>query len=62
VSIVARIQGHKPSATAEQHYRLRPLGPMRLWLQRIEAQILGEASVATPMVSGAAPVLHGVGA
>ena len=29
--IVAQIQGHKPSATAEKHYRARPLDLLRLW-------------------------------
>ena len=43
--VVAQIQGHKPSATAEKHYRARPLDLLRLWHCRIEAWILSEAGV-----------------
>lgn len=45
VGIVAQIQGHKPSAIAEKHYRARPLDLLRLWHQRIEDWILVEAGV-----------------
>ncbi len=40
VGIVAQIQGHKPSATAEKHYRQRPLDLLRLWHTQIEAKLL----------------------
>ena len=40
VGIVAQIQGHKPSATAEKHYRVRPLDLLRMWHTKIEKQIL----------------------
>jgi integrase len=40
VGIVAQIQGHKPSATAEKHYRVRPLDLLRLWHTKIEKKIL----------------------
>jgi len=43
VGIVAQIQGHKPSAIAEKHYRVRPLDLLRLWHVRIETWILTEA-------------------
>lgn len=43
--IVAQIQGHKPSATAEKHYRVRPLDLLRLHHERIEAWILEQAGV-----------------
>ena len=46
VGIVAQIQGHKPSAIAEKHYRVRPLDLLRLWHERIEAWILDEAGIA----------------
>jgi integrase len=62
VGIVAQIQGHKPSAIAEKHYRVRPLDLLRLWHQRIEAWILGEAGIAVPAAEGAAPALRAVGA
>jgi len=45
VGVVAQIQGHKPSATAEKHYRKRPLDLLRLWHTRIEDWILNEAGI-----------------
>jgi len=59
VGIVAQIQGHKPSAIAEKHYRVRPLDLLRLWHQRIEAWILGEAGIEAPrheQAAGPAPL------
>ena len=46
VGIVAQIQGHKPSATAEKHYTIRPLELLALHHNRIEAWILEQASIA----------------
>ncbi len=43
--VVAQIQGHKPSATAEKHYTVRPLDLLRLHHERIEAWILEQAKV-----------------
>lgn len=43
--VVAQIQGHKPSATAEKHYKRRPLDLLRLHHERIEAWILKEGGV-----------------
>ena len=43
--VVAQIQGHKPSATAEKHYRVRPLDLLRVHDERIEAWILEQARV-----------------
>jgi integrase len=43
--VVAQIQGHKPSATAEKHYRIRPLDLLRVHHERIEAWILEQAGV-----------------
>lgn len=45
VGIVAQIQGHKPSALAEKHYRRRPLDLLRVWHVKIEAWILNEADL-----------------
>ncbi len=45
VGIVAQIQGHKPSAIAEKHYRVRPLDLLRMWHERIEAWILEQAGI-----------------
>ena len=43
--VVAQIQGHKPSATAEKHYKRRPLDLLRVHHERIEAWVLKEAGV-----------------
>ncbi len=60
VGVVAQIQGHKPSAIAEKHYRVRPLDLLRMWHERIEAWILSEAGIEQPKVEGhgAVPVLR----
>jgi integrase len=43
--VVAQIMGHKPSATAEKHYKVRPLELLALHHQRIEAWMLEQAGV-----------------
>ena len=43
--VVAQIQGHKPSATAEKHYKVRPLELLRVHHERIEGWILEQAGV-----------------
>ena len=43
--VVAQIQGHKPSATAERHYTVRPLDLLRMHHERIEAWVLEEAGI-----------------
>ena len=43
--VVAQIQGHKPSATAEKHYRVRPLDLLRMWHTKIEGWILEQAGI-----------------
>jgi integrase len=43
--VVAQIQGHKPSALAEKHYRVRPLDMLRVHHERIEAWILQKAGI-----------------
>jgi integrase len=55
--ISAQIMGHKPSATAEKHYRVRPLDLLRTWHTRIEAWILNEAGIQQP-AAGQAPGLR----
>jgi len=45
VGVVAQIQGHKPSAIAEKHYRRRPIDLLRKWHEQIEAWILNEAKL-----------------
>jgi integrase len=46
--VSAQIMGHKPSATAEKHYRVRPLDLLRMWHSKIEAWILNEAGIEQP--------------
>lgn len=48
VGVVAQIQGHKPSAIAEKHYRRRPLDLLRMWHIKIEAWILEQAGMKQP--------------
>lgn len=43
--VVAQLMGHKPSATAEKHYTVRPLDLLRVHHERIEAWIAAEAGV-----------------
>lgn len=43
--ISAQIMGHKPSATAEKHYRVRPLDLLRMWHTKIEAWIIEQAEI-----------------
>lgn len=43
--VVAQIMGHKPSATAEKHYKRRPLELLALHHERIEAWLLEQAGV-----------------
>lgn len=53
--IVAQIQGHKPSATAEKHYRVRPLDLLRMWHTKIEGWMLGQAGIEQSAADDAAP-------
>lgn len=46
--VVAQIQGHKPSATAEKHYKRRPLDLLRVHHERIESWILTQADLILP--------------
>lgn len=43
--VVAQIQGHKPSAIAEKHYRRRPVDLLRMWHTKLEAWILECADI-----------------
>jgi hypothetical protein len=44
--VVAQIQGHQPSATAEKHYKSRPLDLLLVHHERIERWMLEQAGVA----------------
>lgn len=43
--VVAQIMGHKPSATAEKHYTVRPLDLLRVHHERIEGWVLEQAGI-----------------
>lgn len=45
VGVVAQIMGHKPSATAEKHYTVRPLDLLRVHHTAIEQWILENADI-----------------
>jgi hypothetical protein len=42
---MAQIQGHKPSAIAEKHYKCRPLDLLRMRHDRTEAWMLEQAGI-----------------
>lgn len=46
VGVVAQIQGHKPSAIAEKHYKRRPIDLLRMHHEKLESWILQQAKVA----------------
>jgi integrase len=51
--VVAQIQGHKPSAIAEKHYRRRPLDLLRMWHVKIETWMLVQADISfVPLEAG----------
>ncbi|MEW9580604.1 tyrosine-type recombinase/integrase [Paraburkholderia sp. DGU8] len=58
--IVAQIMGHKPSATAERHYKVRPLDLLRLHHDKLEAWMLNEAGINFTPASNAQPMLKAV--
>lgn len=58
--VVAQIQGHKPSATAEKHYRRRPLDLLRMWHMRIEGWILKQVGIEQPNTETGYPGLPAV--
>jgi integrase len=43
--VVAQLMGHKPSATAEKHYTVRPLELLAIHHEKIEAWILQQAGI-----------------
>jgi integrase len=52
--VVAQIQGHKPSATAEKHYKRRPLDLLRVHHETIEAWVLEQAGIEFTAAKGTA--------
>jgi integrase len=52
--VVAQTMGHKPSATAERHYKKRPVDLLALWHNKVEAWILEQADISfVPAKEGA---------
>ena len=45
VGVVAQIQGHRPSAIAEKHYKRRPIDVLRMHHEKLEAWMLNEGKV-----------------
>ncbi len=45
VGVVAQIMGHAPNATAEKHYKSRPLELLSIWHGKYEAWILEQAGI-----------------
>lgn len=45
VGVVAQIMGHAPNATAEKHYKSRPLELLAIWHGKYEAWILEQAGI-----------------
>lgn len=58
VGVVAQIMGHKPSATAEKHYTVRPLDLLAKWHVKIEGWILEQAGIEAPSADDAAQRLR----
>jgi integrase len=56
--VVAQIQGHQPSATAEKHYIRREADLLRIWHNRIERWMLVEAGLVPPGKSKSAATVH----
>lgn len=56
--VVAQLMGHKPSATAEKHYKVRPLDLLRQWHVKIEAWILEQAGIEQPSAEQATKPLR----
>ncbi len=57
--VSAQIMGHKPSATAEKHYRVRPIDLLRMWHTKIEAWMLEQAAIEIPQEQPGLRVISG---
>lgn len=53
--VIPQIQGHKPSATAEKHYRVRPIDLLQMWHTKYEGWILEQAGIEQPKEEAAKP-------
>jgi integrase len=61
VGVTAQLMGHKPSATAEKHYRVRPLDLLRNWHIKLEEWILEQAGLQVPVAEQEEKLLKVVG-
>eukprot|EP01037_Dinobryon_pediforme_P039159 gene39159-47573_t len=59
--VVAQIMGHKPSATAEKHYRRRPVDLLRMWHTKIEAWMLEQAGIAFVSITPSLRIVSAAG-
>jgi len=57
--VIAQVQGHAPSATAEKHYIRREVGLLRIWHNRLESWILVQAGLMSRGDSKAASMALG---
>lgn len=51
IGVIAQIQGHKPSAIAEKHYKRRPIDLLRMHHEKFEAWMLQQAGIPLPEAS-----------
>ncbi len=56
----AQIMGHAPSATAERHYKRRPLDLLRVHHDALEKWILAQAGIEQPAADGALALVSSV--
>jgi integrase len=49
--VIAQIMGHKPSATAEKHYKVRQIDQLHIWHAKLERWILAEAGITLPVLT-----------
>lgn len=51
IGVIAQIMGHKPSATAEKHYTIRPIDLLRMHHEKFESWIIEQAKAPIPLDS-----------
>lgn len=56
--VVSQIAGHKPSATAERHYKRRPLDLLALWHGKYEAWMLEKAGITYELSSSVTKLIR----
>ena len=61
VGVIAQIMGHKPSATAERHYTVRPFDLLRIHHERFEKFIIEQAGLEIPSAEEGLQLIEGGG-